>query len=148
MLTDHAPQTVFISGWAYDGQDTSFTSEDKINASLGTYEELRDSIETAKPLNANVTLNVNYDDAYKSSTIFNQAFIARRPDGKLWKSRAWDGEDSYIVGVYAPDGTGTSGRQRYWRLKSQSRLADKLRVHACATSTGTKLIVSTVISSS
>jgi hypothetical protein len=99
LLTDSAPQTVFISGWAYDGQDTGFPSEDKINASLGTYEELRDLIESAKILNANVTLNVNYDDAYKSSPIFNEAFIARRPDDKLWKSRAWDGEDSYIVGM-------------------------------------------------
>ena len=99
MLTDHAPQTCFISGWAYDGQDTGFPSEDKVNFSLGTYEELRDVIESTKILNANVTLNVNYDDAYKSSPIFDDAFIARRPDEKIWKSRAWDGEDSYVVGM-------------------------------------------------
>jgi hypothetical protein len=99
MLTDHAPQTCFISGWAYDGQDTGFPSEDKVNGSLGTYEEMREMIESTKALNANVTLNVNYDDAYKSSPIFNEAFIARRPDEKVWKSRAWDGEDSYVVGM-------------------------------------------------
>jgi hypothetical protein len=111
MLTDNAPQTVFLSGWAYDGQDTGFPSEDKINASLGNYEELRDLIEAAKPLNANVTLNVNYDDAYKSSPIFNEAFIARRPDGQLWKSRAWDGEDSYIVGMAKFVEGGWAGRR-------------------------------------
>ena len=99
MLTDHAPQTCFISGWAYDGQDTGFPSEDTVNASLGTYEELREMIESRKAINANVTLNVNYDDAYKSSPIFNEAFIARRPDQQIWKSRAWDGEDSYVVGM-------------------------------------------------
>lgn len=98
-LTDYAPQTVFISGWVYDGQDTGYPSEDKINESLGNYEELRELIDASERLNANVTLNVNYDDAYKSSPIFNEAFIARRPDGAVWKSRAWDGEDSYIVGM-------------------------------------------------
>ncbi len=98
-LTDYAPQTVFISGWVYDGQDTGFPSEDKINESLGNYEELRALIDGSEPLNANVTVNVNYDDAYKSSPIFSEAFIARRPDEALWKSRAWDGEDSYIVGM-------------------------------------------------
>jgi hypothetical protein len=99
LLTDYAPQTVFISGWVYDGQDTGYPSEDKINESLGNYEELRELIDAGKRLNANVTLNVNYDDAYKSSPIFNEAFIARRPDGAVWKSRVWDGEDSYIVGM-------------------------------------------------
>jgi Endo-alpha-N-acetylgalactosaminidase len=99
LLTDGAPQTAFISGWVYDGQDTGFPSEDKVNSSLGSYEDLRDLIEAGKALNANVTLNVNYDDAYKSSPIFDEAFIARRPDGAIWKSRAWDGEDSYIVGM-------------------------------------------------
>jgi hypothetical protein len=98
-LTDHAPQTAFISGWAYDGQDTGFPSEDKINSSLGSYGDLRALIETGKQWNANVTLNVNYDDAYKSSPQFDEAFIARRPDGALWKSRAWDDETSYIVGM-------------------------------------------------
>jgi Endo-alpha-N-acetylgalactosaminidase len=99
MLTDFAPQVALISGFAYDGQDTGFPSEDKINSSLGTDEELRALIQSSKELNANVTLNVNYDDAYKSSPLFDHAFIARRPDGEIWKSRAWDGEDSYVVGM-------------------------------------------------
>jgi hypothetical protein len=25
--------------------------------------------------------------------------IARRPDGQIWKSRAWTGEESYIQGL-------------------------------------------------
>jgi hypothetical protein len=50
-LSLNAPQTVFVSGWTYDGQDTGFPSEDKINASLGTYEKLRDLIESTKSLN-------------------------------------------------------------------------------------------------
>ncbi len=99
LLTDNAPQTVFISGWAYDGQDTGFPSEDKINSSLGTYDDLRSLMREGQHWNANITLNVNYDDAYRSSPLFDAAFIARRPDGQLWESRAWDGENSYIVGM-------------------------------------------------
>jgi hypothetical protein len=101
LLTDNAPQVICISGWAYDGQDTGFPSEDKVNSSLGTDADLRELIQSGKQFNANITLNVNYDDAYKSSPIFNEAFIARRPDGEVWKSRAWDGEDSYVVGMAA-----------------------------------------------
>ncbi len=99
-LTDHAPQIAYISGWVYDGQDTGYPSEDKVNESLGTYDELRALMARGRSdWNANVTVNVNYDDAYKSSPIFDPAFIARRPDGQLWASKAWDGETSYIVGM-------------------------------------------------
>ncbi len=98
-LTDYAPQVAYISGWVYDGQDTGYPSEDKVNASLGTYEELMQLMADSRRVNANVSVNVNYDDAYKSSPQFDTAFIAREPNGAIWKSRAWDGEDSYIVGM-------------------------------------------------
>jgi hypothetical protein len=98
-LTDGAPQVNFISGWVYDGQDTGYPSEDKVNASLGTYDDLRALMRDAERWNANVSINVNWDDAYKSSPIFDPAFIARLPNDKLWASRAWDGEVAYIVGM-------------------------------------------------
>lgn len=129
MLTDHAPQTCFISGWLYDGQDTGFPSEDKVNASVGTYEELLDIIESTKALNANVSLNVNYDDAYKSSPIFDEAFIARRPDGKIWKSRAWDGEDSYIVGM-AKFMEGGWGSRRIAGTMERYKISDSILIDA------------------
>ena len=55
----------YISGWVYSGQDTGYPSEDVVNASLGTYEELMTLMEHCRSLNANVSVNVNYDDAYK-----------------------------------------------------------------------------------
>jgi hypothetical protein len=108
MLTDHAPQVALVSGWVYDGQDTGYPSEDKVNDSLGGYEGFMQLKHEALKYNANVSVNVNYDDAYKSSPQFNQAFIARRPDGRLWQSRAWFGETSYIVGLakYMREGWG------------------------------------------
>jgi hypothetical protein len=99
MLTDNAPQVPLISGWVYDGQDTGFPSEDSVNATLGGYDGLIHLMNEGKEYNANVTLNTNYDDAYKSSPIFDTAFIARRPDGRVWKSRDWAGDTSYVVGM-------------------------------------------------
>jgi hypothetical protein len=99
LLTDDAPQLALISGWVYDGQDTGFPSEDVVNESLGGYEGLKHLIDQGRKYNANVSLNVNYDDAYQSSHAFDTAFIARRPDGKIWRSLDWAGEDSYIVGM-------------------------------------------------
>lgn len=98
-LTDYAPLVAYISGWVYDGQDTGYPSEDVVNRSLGTYDELMQLMTNAHGMNVNVSVNVNYDDAYESSPQFDSSFIARRPDGAIWKSRAWDGEDSYIVGM-------------------------------------------------
>jgi hypothetical protein len=98
-LTDYAPQVAYISGWVYDGQDTGYPSEDVVNASLGSYEQLMKLKDDCRALNINVSVNVNYDDAYKSSPEFNLDFIAREPNGAVWKARAWDGEDSYIVGM-------------------------------------------------
>ena len=80
-------------------QDTGYPSEDVVNPSLGTYDQLTKLITDSRALNSNVSFNVNYDDAYKSSPLFDPAFIAREPDGSLWKSRAWDGEALYIVGM-------------------------------------------------
>jgi hypothetical protein len=99
MLTDYAPQVVLICGWAYDGQDTGYPAEDKVNESMGGYRALMQLINSGPAWNANVSLNTNYDDAYKGSPQWDPAIIARRPDGALWKSRDWAGEFSYIVGM-------------------------------------------------
>jgi hypothetical protein len=52
-----------------------------------------------KSLNTTVSLSDNYDDAYRSSPAWNENMIARKPDGDLWKSREWTGEESYIQGL-------------------------------------------------
>ena len=58
-----------------------------MNDSLGGYEGFMHLKQEGAKYNANVSVNVNYDDAYKSSPQFDPAFIARRPDGELWESR-------------------------------------------------------------
>ena len=128
-LTDYAPQVAYISGWVYEGQDTGFPSEDVVNASLGSYDELMKLMEDTRQLNANVSVNVNYDDAYKSSPQFDPAFIARKPSGALWKARAWDGEDSYIVGM-AKYVLGGWARRRIDAMMARYRLQHALLIDA------------------
>jgi len=99
MLTDYAPQVALVGGWAYDGQDTGYPAEDKVNESMGGYDGLMHLIKSGQAFNTNVSLNTNYDDAYMSSPKWDPAIIARRPDGALWRSRDWAGEVSYIVGL-------------------------------------------------
>jgi hypothetical protein len=41
LLTDYAPQVAFVGGWVYDGQDTGYPCEDKVNVSMGGYEGLK-----------------------------------------------------------------------------------------------------------
>jgi hypothetical protein len=128
-LTDYAPQVAYISGWVYDGQDTGYPSEDLVNASLGSYEQLMELMADSRGLNANVSVNVNYDDAYKSSPLFDPAFIAREPDGSLWKSRAWDGEDSFIVGM-AKYVQGGWAKQRIEAMMERYRPSDAILIDA------------------
>ncbi len=127
-LTDYAPQIPLISGWVYDGQDTGFPSEDKVNESLGGEKGLLQLLEAGPKYNANISLNINYDDAYQSSPKFDTAFIARRPDGKIWRSVAWAGEYSYIVGMAKYEPKWAAPRMDY--LVQHYKIHDALLIDA------------------
>ncbi len=98
-LTDGAPQLVHLWGWQFRGKDTGYPAVNVVDERLGGYEGMMRLMERAKPLNVTVSLSDNYDDAYRSSPAWNEAMIARKPDGELWKSREWTGEESYIQGL-------------------------------------------------
>jgi len=98
-LTANWPQVVHLWGWQYRGKDTGYPAVAEVNPRLGTYEDLMRLMEEARQYNATVTFSDNYDDAYKSSPAWDTRYIARRPDGELWLSRNWTGEDSYIIGL-------------------------------------------------
>jgi len=98
-LTGGAPQDVYLWGWQYRGKDTGYPAVAEVNKRLGGlegFEKLRDN---ARRMNATVSFSDNYDDAYQSSPAWDSNLVARRPDGELWKSRDWTGENSYIIGL-------------------------------------------------
>ena len=98
-LTDNARQIVHLWGWQYKGKDTGYPAVDQVNPRIGGYEGMMRLMQRAKQFNCTVTLSDNYDDAYRSSPQWNPDWIARRPDGELWESRNWTGENSYILGM-------------------------------------------------
>jgi hypothetical protein len=98
-LIDHSPQVVHLWGWQYRGKDTGYPAVAEVNPRAGAYESLMRLMENARKSNCTVTFSDNYDDAYKSSPAWDPKFIARRPDGELWESRNWTGENSYILGL-------------------------------------------------
>jgi hypothetical protein len=98
-LTDSAPQIVHLWGWQFKGKDTGYPAVNEVNQRIGGYDGMMRLMEAGPALNAIVTLSDNYDDAYRSSPEWNEDVVARRPDGELWKSRSWTGEESYILGL-------------------------------------------------
>ena len=98
-LIDGAPQVVYLWGWQFRGKDTGYPSVAQVNQRLGGYDAMMHLMEEGRKLNCNVTLSDNYDDAYRSSPGWTPDIIARRPDGKLWESRNWTGENSYVTGM-------------------------------------------------
>jgi hypothetical protein len=98
-LTDGAPQIVHLWGWQFKGKDTGYPAVNEVDQRIGGYDGMMRLMEAGPGLNAIVTLSDNYDDAYRSSPAWDEDVIARRPDGDLWKSRSWTGEESYILGM-------------------------------------------------
>ena len=98
-LTDNAPQIVHLWGWQFRGKDTGYPAVNVVDERIGGYDGMMKLMQDGRAHNATVTLSDNYDDAYMSSPAWDAAMIARRPDGELWKSRAWTGEASYIQGL-------------------------------------------------
>ncbi|HKO18184.1 MAG TPA: endo-alpha-N-acetylgalactosaminidase family protein, partial [Acidobacteriaceae bacterium] len=98
-LTDGSPQLVHLWGWQFRGKDTGYPAVNVVDERIGGYDGMMRVMQNAKPLNATVSLSDNYDDAYRSSPAWNEDMIARKPDGDLWKSREWTGEESYIQGL-------------------------------------------------
>jgi hypothetical protein len=98
-LTDGAPQLVHLWGWQFRGKDTGYPAVDVVDERIGGYEGMMRLKEEAPALNVTLSLSDNYDDAYRSSPAWDEKMIACRPDGQLWKSREWTGEESYIQGL-------------------------------------------------
>ena len=98
-LTGGAPQLVHLWGWQYRGKDTGYPAVNVVDERIGGYDGMMRLREQVKPLNVTLSLSDNYDDAYRSSPAWDEDNIARKPDGDLWKSREWTGEESYIQGL-------------------------------------------------
>jgi hypothetical protein len=98
-LTGGVPQDVYLWGWQFRGKDTGYPAVNEVNKRLGGYEGFLKLQQNARVHDATVSFADNFDDAYQSSPAWDANIIARRPDGALWESRNWTGENSYIIGL-------------------------------------------------
>jgi hypothetical protein len=98
-LTANTAQIVHLWGWQFKGKDTGYPAVNEVDARIGGYEGMMHLMENARKYNARVTLSDNYDDGYRSSPKWSEEIVARRPDGELYNSRSWTGENSYILGL-------------------------------------------------
>lgn len=98
-LTGHSPQVAHLWGWQYRGKDTGYPAVAEVNQRIGGLDGLRKLLAEGPKHGCRVTFSDNYDDAYRSSPAWDPAIIARRPDGELWLSRNWTGEDSHVIGL-------------------------------------------------
>jgi hypothetical protein len=98
-LTAGASQGVYLWGWQYRGEDPGYPAVAEVNKRLGGLEGLQKLQQDARAMNATVSLSDNFDDAYQSSPAWDSNMVARRPDGELWESRNWTGENSYILSL-------------------------------------------------
>jgi hypothetical protein len=98
-LIDYNPQIVYIGGWSFEGRDTGYPAVNILGHRLGGYDAYLKMKEDAEKVNCNISLDDNYDDAYDTSPEWEPKYIARLPDGTLWKSRNWTRDPSYILGL-------------------------------------------------
>ena len=85
-LIDGTPQIVHLWGWQFKGKDTGYPAVNVVNERIGGYDGMMELMEHGRAHNATVTLSDNYDDAYKSSPAWDEAMIARRPDGDFGRA--------------------------------------------------------------
>ena len=98
-LIDFAPQIVYLGGWQFDGHDTGYPSFDEIGRRMGGLEAYLKLKLDAAAQNCEISLDMNLDDAYANSPAFDERFIARTPDGALWRGKRWTRDESYIMGM-------------------------------------------------
>ncbi|MGH3632165.1 MAG: endo-alpha-N-acetylgalactosaminidase family protein, partial [Sciscionella sp.] len=98
-LTGRSPQIAHLWGWQYRGKDTGYPAVAEVNQRIGGFAGLEKLLAEGPENRCLVTFSDNYDDAYRSSPAWDPAIIARRPDGGLWESRNWTGENSYVLGL-------------------------------------------------
>jgi len=96
--TDGLPQIVYLVGWQYEGHDSGYPSIDKVNAKLGSREDLWAFHKRAKEsLDTVVSYHINLDDSYPNHPGWDESVICREPDGRLMTWEPFNDGMSYHI---------------------------------------------------
>ena len=97
LISDGAPQIVYLVGWQYDGHDTGYPALDRVNERLGGREALLRQVEEAHKYNATISYHINLDDAYTDSPAWDPEIICRNTDGPLMEYEVFGGRLAYHI---------------------------------------------------
>ncbi|MDK8189905.1 endo-alpha-N-acetylgalactosaminidase family protein [Paenibacillus sp. UMB7766-LJ446] len=98
LISNRAPQVMYLVGWQYQGHDTGYPAIDQLNPKLGTHNDLNYLIKEAmEKYNCIVSLHTNVDDAYMDSPQWDESIIGEDVDGKLMKWEVFNQVQSYHI---------------------------------------------------
>jgi len=102
-VTDGFPLTAFIVGWQMNpktgikGHDTDYPRLKHLNDDLGTKEDFWKLFEDMKEYNTIMSVHMNIDDAYPSSTGWDESIMCTEKDGSPFRWEAYNNEQCYHV---------------------------------------------------
>ncbi|MHA1452575.1 MAG: endo-alpha-N-acetylgalactosaminidase family protein [Promethearchaeota archaeon] len=102
-VTDGFPQTVFIVGWQMNpktgvkGHDIDYPRLKHLNTDLGSKEDFWKLFEDMKQYNTIMSCHINIDDAYPSSTGWDESIMCTEKDGTLFRWEQYNNEQCYHI---------------------------------------------------
>ena len=105
-ITDGIPQIIYLVGWQYDGHDTGYHAMDKLNARMGTKEELYSLSKYCDSIQSVLSAHINIDDAYKVNKYFSNKIMALDYDHTpmFWQ---YFGDSAFHISHYKDVATGS-----------------------------------------
>lgn len=102
-VTDGFPMTAFLVGWQMNpktgikGHDTDYPRLKHLNDDLGTKEEYWKLFEDMKKYNTIMSVHMNIDDAYPSSTGWDKSIMCTEKDGTPFRWEQYNNEQCYHI---------------------------------------------------
>jgi len=99
-ILDGMPQVLYIGGFQKNGFDSSYPNVFETDKRVGTVDELRQFISSAKQYNAILSLHDNYDSDVFVSEYYDSTIVAIDATGQPWMGWFWAGGPDYIIAPY------------------------------------------------
>ena len=86
---------ICYTGWITKGHDGRALQFFPVEEAVGGEEKMREAVALGKSLGYQMTCHTAYTGAFTISNRWDPEYIAKMPDGALWKKSIWSGGRSY-----------------------------------------------------